>query len=654
MLAQCQIINDGLVAYGGIAGYHKKIRKSITEHKSEKYNPWHGSHALAPEGKIIMDNKEDLSVFDDLEVKGLAAVGSVAFVLCAGGSGKRLGAKGHFKMGLVADVARDEPILKHYIEHILALQVCARKGIKDRRERQHMILPLVIMTSDENHQLIEEQLKANENFGMAASQITLLMQTRVFSVKDHDAAFQVGAKDQYHLELHAHGPGAVHALIEQSGVTEQWSKRGINQIVFFHDNNLLGLHGVLAALGVSIEQKWDINHICIGRKDDKQADPLVVWYNKKKNIKTTAVVPYQVVEEVFKNGKVKAQTNEDGTSKFPQVTHTMLVEMKAYQGFLAEHKGVVHEYIFATWKDRKKGILKVHTGLDTRLESVVVPETKEETKVGFTQLPDWICWAPFINGYEEGKHAVKDKQPVHSMGTAEHALFYYHRRILAQVGAAVDVEGKDHEKFGGLPVPRMGAKVILDPTFGPTQAMMRSKFETSGDNKVAIGVKSTLVLSGQSIRVMGLQLDGTLLLSASPKSNVTIDHLQVKNKGWDLVKIPDKKRKRSKLDQKYMIRGYHITRDETKALQVSYESKGVFDLFQQTQMGMPVKEPGEEGEDEKEGDENEGEKKEAKELPSTPNEGGGDGSRVSSRPNTGKLPTSSRTPREGKRNRKTR
>lgn len=75
---------------------------------------------------------------------------SCAFVLMAGGTGRRLGIKGA-KLAQTAETATNNTLLEHFITHILAFQYEAKKLPSDK---PFDYIPIVIMTSDESHQVI--------------------------------------------------------------------------------------------------------------------------------------------------------------------------------------------------------------------------------------------------------------------------------------------------------------------------------------------------------------------------------------------------------------------------------------------------------------------------------------------------------------------
>jgi len=114
--------------------------------------------------------------------------------------------------------------IQYYIEYILALQKkYAPKGRK---------LPLCIMTSGDTNAKTVKLLKANNNFGMDESQITLVQQGQgVPALTDNDATIAMDGPCAVSTKPHGHGD--VHALLYSHGVAKKWVNNGIGWIAFF-------------------------------------------------------------------------------------------------------------------------------------------------------------------------------------------------------------------------------------------------------------------------------------------------------------------------------------------------------------------------------------------------------------------------------------
>lgn len=116
-----------------------------------------------------------------------------AFVLVAGGLGERLGYNG-VKIAIPSEITTNTSYIGQYISYILAYQVCCHclsitvyvlfikhhltrfrsrvQGIlRGSLSRPDLIIPLVIMTSDDTHAKTEALLLANDYYGTALGQV---------------------------------------------------------------------------------------------------------------------------------------------------------------------------------------------------------------------------------------------------------------------------------------------------------------------------------------------------------------------------------------------------------------------------------------------------------------------------------------------------
>ena len=86
-------------------------------------------------------------------------------MLVAGGLGERLGFSG-IKIALPCETVTNTSFLMLYIQSILAIQSKAQKsGSSD------LLLPFVIMTSDDTHTRTMDFLEQNKYFGMDKNQV---------------------------------------------------------------------------------------------------------------------------------------------------------------------------------------------------------------------------------------------------------------------------------------------------------------------------------------------------------------------------------------------------------------------------------------------------------------------------------------------------
>ncbi|KAI9078297.1 hypothetical protein K1719_039673 [Acacia pycnantha] len=77
------------------------------------------------------------------------------------------------KVALPVETITGTCFLQHYIESILALQ---EASCKLSQGESQVLIPFVIMTSDDTHERTLKLLESNSYFGMQPTQVTLLKQ----------------------------------------------------------------------------------------------------------------------------------------------------------------------------------------------------------------------------------------------------------------------------------------------------------------------------------------------------------------------------------------------------------------------------------------------------------------------------------------------
>jgi hypothetical protein len=364
-------------------------------------------------------------------------------------------------------------------------------------------------------------------------------------------------------------------------------------VCFIPDNNILALHSVLATLGVASEANNDVTFTAVRRDISEVRSPICAMIKKRpEERKWVTVVPDVAKPYVWANNKVKDQ--KDGQSDYPDATGTMVCELPTYIGAISSTEGVQKDFFDPMWKDQKKGTLKNPASL-LNFHTSVSETYPAESRSGFLALPEWMCEAKFVNGFDEAKDLLKKGGlPLHTPAQAEASLYYYYRRMLAMMNARVEVDVKEHP-MGGIPI-QLGARIILDPSFAINIATLRTKFIASSENPPEEGMapdigvqvtnRSTLVLAGHQLSVAGLILDGALVVKAISKAEVLIEDLEVNNPGWQPERIKESKRKRFRDGAQYLVRGYKCITN--RDLVCEYDRPGVYELFRQTQRGRPV------------------------------------------------------------------
>lgn len=196
--------------------------------------------------------------FSEAEEMGLTGIADVVFVLVAGGLGERLGYSG-IKLSLETNLLTNKSYLEIYSKYIQAMQRMAH--IKTGRD--HIRIPLVIMTSDDTDPLTRKLLDDNNNFGFDEGQVIIVKQDKVAALSNGNAGLSM--KSKWKIETKPHGHGDVHHLLYREGLVDKWYEEGRKHVIFLQDTNALVINSVLPTLGVSIKKGFHMNSICIPR-----------------------------------------------------------------------------------------------------------------------------------------------------------------------------------------------------------------------------------------------------------------------------------------------------------------------------------------------------------------------------------------------------
>jgi len=370
------------------------------------------------------------------------------------------------------------------------------------------------------------------------------------SMSDNDAHFVLEEKDKYTLDTKPHGHGDVHMLLFSSGVAEKWAKQGKKWIVFFQDTNGLVFRAIPAAIGASSENKMTVNSLTVPRRPGEAVGAICRLTNKKTNHSITINVEYNQLDALMKGSGVKDEVDSKGYSKYPGNINVLVFEAQAYAHELKKSQGIISEFVNPKYKNSEKTLFNK----PTRLECMMQDYPKclgPEAVVGYTQFERWTSFSAVKNNVADAQAKQKSTGAAESGATGEADIYYANRRLLQLAGVELDVDGKE-QIFSGIKV-QVGARVVLHPSFGLTQAEIRSKVK----GKAKISNNSTLILEGEHITLGDeVEIDGTLAVKTSPHSEVTLTKLHIKNDGWSFEPIDEKDSK--SVDQRYLIRGYTL------------------------------------------------------------------------------------------------
>jgi len=533
---------------GGLKAYVTRA-KDLLEKSRIGANPYEGFRVSEPKDAVRLSSPED---FKRWEARGMPEVKDAAFVLVAGGLGERLGYQG-IKVALPAEVTTGKPFLQLYAEFILALQDRARKV------DPNAVLPLGIMTSDDTDALTRQLLERHKYFGLARDQVVIFKQGKVPALLDNDAHFALDPKDPFQIESKPHGHGDVHTLLYQHRIVDKWVREMHKRwVVFFQDTNALVFRAVPAALGVSAENKLHVNSITVPRV---QGDAVgAICRLERVEGKTgdeelpnplTINVEYNQLEGLLGKGVKEPLVPGTNFSIYPGNINVLIFEAPHYLSVLEKKKGTISEFVNPKYKP---GTNNTVFNKPTRLECMMqdYPKLLDKTaRVSFTQFDRWTAFSPVKNNLADAAAKQKNGNAPESASSGEADVYEWARIIMRQAG--IPIPPGEEKDYAGVRV-REGPHIVFAPAFGVTQDEVLSKLR--GKDKIKISPRSTLVIEGEDVVLESLDLDGALVIRASPGAKVVVKNLTIKNDGWQFVPVKPGD------DPKYAIRGY---RPEKKA-----------------------------------------------------------------------------------------
>ncbi|CAG9466321.1 unnamed protein product [Pedinophyceae sp. YPF-701] len=537
---------------GGLGQYIRNARGLLKDAK-EGTNPLDGYTPSVPEGrKLDVFSGE----FLEMEASGLRAAHSAAFVLVAGGLGERLGYSG-IKVSLPVDQASGMCYLELYIRSILALQT------KSGRE-----LPLAIMTSDDTHDRTIMLLKSKSYFGMKASQVTLIKQEKVACLMDSDARLSIDPKDAYAVETKPHGHGDVHALLHSSGLVDKWAAEGFEWVCFFQDTNAFAFRGLIAALGVSANEGYDMNSIAVPRraKEAVGAIALLEPTQGSGNRRMTINVEYNQLDPLL-----RATTNPQGDvndasgfSPFPGNINQLILKVATYKQVLHETGGIIAEFVNPKYKDDTRTAFKKSTRLECMMQDY--PKCLPRgAQVGFTSMDPWFAYSAVKNSPADALGKYKNGDPTHSATSGELDWYAHNARLLEQLtGAKIGPAQKLTFNGMAMDVPPL---VSLGPRFATTLAGLSKRVR---DLDLAQG--SSLVVDGD-VWIDGLTVEGAVVFDCAPGVRLEVTGLTVKNGGWGLTNVDSNDNSEP---EELRIRGFKL--DKFEELRITITKAGVYEM----------------------------------------------------------------------------
>lgn len=216
--------------------------------------------------------------------------GKVAAVILSGGQGTRLGfngPKGMYSIGLPSN----KSIFQIHVERIR----------KVANLTQSSGIPIYVMTSDLNHEIIKGYFANNNYFGYPANDI-------IFFEQGLEPCFTFEGKiildSDRGLALAPDGNGGIYKALKQSGCVEDMKSRGIEHLHIFGIDNVLTKSLDPIFIGACISKQLECGNKVVWRASKSEKVGVTAEYQGKMHILEYSEIPQELAETVDDNGKL--------------------------------------------------------------------------------------------------------------------------------------------------------------------------------------------------------------------------------------------------------------------------------------------------------------------------------------------------------------
>lgn len=368
LVKQIKHLNDSYP--GGLANYIERSRNLLNLSKLN-YNPFSDFVPTLPDRAVL---PTECTSFAEAERIGLANVGSLAFVLVAGGLGERLGYT-DVKINLPIETCTGMTYLEYYVRLVIACEGLAEKATGKRPK-----LPLSILTSDDTHKRTSEILRINKNYGLEDDQVTLMKQNAVPAMMDDQARFATLHDDPFTIETKPHGHGDVHQLLYLFDLPSKWISKGLKWLIIFQDTNGLFSHAVCPMLGVSIQNQYAMNSLAVSRRKGEPVGAICklerrikhgdgkINTNGSSNKDESSFDLITINVEYNQLSSLLATNEESKDLDFPGNANVLLFNLKRYNEVLQESTGNIPEFVNPKYADDSRTKFKSSARLESLMQ----------------------------------------------------------------------------------------------------------------------------------------------------------------------------------------------------------------------------------------------------------------------------------------------
>jgi hypothetical protein len=178
-------------------------------------------------------------------------------------------------------------------------------------------------------------------------------------------------------------------------------------------------------------------------------------------------------------------------------------------------EGCMPEFVNPKYTDGTKNLFKKPTRLECMMQDYpkLLPS---DAKVGFTRLPEWVCYSPVKNNPADAAASLANGVPAASPFTAECDQYFVFAELLRRMGADIDTApAVSVLGISGFPAPR----IVIQPNTAVFAHEIAEKFPFPEHVKIA--ANSTLIVEGDVV-VEHLYLSGSAKISAAPGSSIVV------------------------------------------------------------------------------------------------------------------------------------